>query len=185
MKLFQTVKPAAEPITLEDAKGFLRVLSSEDDVLIGSMISAARSHAEKITNNQFMLATYEIYFDKFENSFTLPRPPFDSLVSFTYVDADGVTQNFSDYDLDDKISPAKIYIKSFPTISDLRNSICITYKAGYATVDDVPADIKAYLRVKVSTLYEHRESYAIGTIISDYNDGYVENLLTPYKVYSL
>lgn len=87
--------PAAEPVTVADAKLDLRVTLSDDDALISALITAARQYAEKYTRRQLVTATWlysldafrsAIYgpgYDTFRSAATLPQTlgsfPFGSL----------------------------------------------------------------------------------------------------------
>lgn len=59
------IAPAVEPITLTDAKNFLRVEISDDDVLIGYLITAAREACEAFTNRSFVNKGYIMCLDSF------------------------------------------------------------------------------------------------------------------------
>src|SRR5689334_6017875 len=60
-------QPALEPITLSDAKAYLRVDFPDDDSVITGIISRARSHAEGMTGRAY--ATQQI-----QQIFTITRP---------------------------------------------------------------------------------------------------------------
>ena len=60
-----TVQPASEPVSLTEAKNFLRVVSTDDDLLISSLISAARESVESFCNRSFVERTYEMTLDAF------------------------------------------------------------------------------------------------------------------------
>jgi|DEB19_MinimDraft_3_1074340.scaffolds.fasta_scaffold11668_1 uncharacterized phiE125 gp8 family phage protein len=55
--------PAAEPITTSEAKTHLRVDSSTDDTYIGTLITIARSSAEKYTRRAFINQTWQMFLD--------------------------------------------------------------------------------------------------------------------------
>ena len=70
--------PAAEPVTVEEAKGPLRVTHSRDDDRLGDVIAAARQYFEEYTGRQIMPAVWRARFDHFpayRNEIRLPRPP--------------------------------------------------------------------------------------------------------------
>ena len=60
-------EPASEPITLAEAKSYLRVDSSGDDALITSLISTARKLCEEHTQRAFMTQTYNLFLDALED----------------------------------------------------------------------------------------------------------------------
>jgi hypothetical protein len=121
--LKQTVTPGAEPITVEEMKGFLRQDDSADDALIGGLISAARRLVEQYTGAQLVTATWRMTLDSFfgyrvpggslllhgaripetiggtglwpyYGAIELPRFPVSAVVSITYTDPAGVVQTY-------------------------------------------------------------------------------------------
>jgi hypothetical protein len=73
--------PSSEPVSLDTAKSFLRVLITDDDDLISSMITAARMYCEKYTNLEFMGAQWRQTFDIFPiySGLQFPFPFFQQL----------------------------------------------------------------------------------------------------------
>lgn len=153
MKRIQVAEPASEPLALEDMKVYLRMLHSEDDTRISSLIKAAREKAEKITNCQMVEATYALYLDAPQDIIKLTLPPFVSLESFQAFDGD-TWNDVTDYDLDDKAIPAILHVDSWPTVSEKRNSIKVLYKCGYSDAKHVPASIKTWMCIEVEKMYD-------------------------------
>ena len=58
-------QPVCEPIALSDCKQFLRVTISDDDALIGSLITAAREYCEDFCARRFINASFVQYLDTF------------------------------------------------------------------------------------------------------------------------
>jgi hypothetical protein len=63
--LITLVEPTAEPITLVQAKNFLRVQITDDDDLISGLITAAREMVEHFCNRSFVPKTYCMVLDCF------------------------------------------------------------------------------------------------------------------------
>jgi hypothetical protein len=57
--------PAVEPVTLTEAKAHLREIDSTQDALIGTLISAARLHAETVCRRAFINQQWKMTADRF------------------------------------------------------------------------------------------------------------------------
>lgn len=206
MSLKLITAPVAEPIDLATAKLHLRVDTAftADDTLITALIVAARQGAESLTGRALMPQTWELALHEFpcinvtrvcdsKNRFVadainLPKPPFVSITSVSYVDEVGDTQTIAeaDYQLDTHSEPAKImpvYGTYWPATRDQANAVLIRFIAGYADADAVPQQIKNWMLLRIGTLYEHREGIASGVSISEIP--YIDRLLDEYKVWSV
>jgi uncharacterized phiE125 gp8 family phage protein len=64
----QTAAPAAEPITLAEAKAWLRVDGTDEDTLITALIAAARTHVENFTRRALITQQFEVSFDAFQGA---------------------------------------------------------------------------------------------------------------------
>ena len=60
MPLQIVTPPANEPVSLLEAKQHLRVDGDDDDLLIGSLIAAARQAAETQTGRQLITARWKL-----------------------------------------------------------------------------------------------------------------------------
>jgi uncharacterized phiE125 gp8 family phage protein len=66
--------PASEPISLAEAKNYLRVEHNADDTLIASQISAARIHVESRTRRALLTQTWRIVLDRWPQSGVVVSP---------------------------------------------------------------------------------------------------------------
>lgn len=182
--------PAAEPVSLTEAKLHLRVDTdcTDDDNLITALIAAAREMAENYTGRAFISQTWELTLDNFPVGCIELRPaPLATITSITYQDGDGVvtTLSTSIYEADTYSTPGRACNKwalSWPTAREIQNSILVTYTTGYgATSAAVPGPIKAAILLTIGHLYEHRESVVVGVTAQDMPHG-AEYLLNPYRV---
>ena len=180
MQLIQTVAPTQEPITIDEAKAFMRILDNEDDLLIGTLISAVREHVENVTNRQLEMATFELYASDFVEK--LPKNPISSISKIEYMDENGSYIELGNYYLYEHNGAGCISYGTIPTLQDHKKAVKITFVSGY---ESVPEAIKSYMKVKIATLYENREEFVIGASIAEFGNKFVENLLSSYKVRSL
>ncbi len=169
------VQPAAEPITLEEAKAHLRVTFSDDDTMISTMINVARILVERWTGRVLISQTWEYYLNHFPalDFIELPLPPLVSVTSIKYTDQEGTetTIDSGTYTVDNiaYIGSVNLNIgESWPSAALARtNPIKITYVAGYADAAAVPGHFKQAILYMVSQQYENREPILIGTIQSE------------------
>lgn len=183
MPLQLVTPPAGEPISLAEAKLHLRVDGGDDDLLIGSLITAARQAAETITGRQLMTARWRLVLDAFPgpllmhagsgSSFSLPahaillaKCPVQSVVSVEYLDMNGTMQVLpaTDYVLDAACEPARlspVFGKTWPPTLPQIGAVTVTFDAGYGSASEVPEGLKSWIKLRVGSLYGHREEMAV------------------------
>ncbi len=157
-----------EPITLEEAKNYLKVDGGEDNVLISGLISTARELAEIEADQVFIIRTIELVYDDAPESIEIPyRPLYEVTKIETISEADvktEVSSSLYNVDTSGKIFSGRIKLKSgctWPTHRDFASFI-ITIKAGYGTAEeDVPSLIKQAILQIIGHLYENRGSQVI------------------------
>ena len=170
MGLTLTTAPAAEPVTLVEAKAHLKVEVDADDTLISALVEAARQHAERFLNRQLVTATWKLTLDRWPEGTTvrLPRPPLSTITSVKYIDTAGDQQTLdaASYTVDAESEPGRVvpaYGVSWPAVRSIINAIEISYTAGYGDADAVPQAIKQAILFLVGHWYEHREEVVDGT----------------------
>lgn len=182
--------PTAEPVTLAEAKLHLKVEVADDDTLITSMIAAARGDAEHRLGRSLITQTWEQVLDAFDDAIKLPNPPILSIVSIKYIDQDGAEQTLSSgaYTLDLDNEPGfvePVYGTEWPATRVQTNAVRVRYTAGYGTTGaSVPAQIKAWILLRVGALYENREGVQIGQAMQAAPRDFADGLLDRYKVYA-
>ena len=103
--------PPVEPFTLAVCKEWLKVDSdiTADDVLIATLITAARQYVEKICNRALVITTFDLTVDQFPSGATIviPRSQLIAVTSIAYIDTDGASHTLaaSVYDVDAKSTP--------------------------------------------------------------------------------
>lgn len=187
MPLKITTPPAVEPITAAEAKLHLRVDVSDDDALIGALITAVREHAETITQRALAQATYCLYLDEFPAAIEVPRPPLGGITHIKYVDPSGTltTLASTEYTVSAADEPALIvpaYGKTWPTTQSHVDVVQVTFTAGY-TAELLPDAARAYMLAAIGTLYANRESAAQADRVPK-NIEFLDRLLDGLRVWS-
>src|SRR3989440_8781126 len=85
--------PAAEPVTLADARAYLRVAHSDDDAVIAALIAGARSHVEAQTGRALITQTWRLIRDAWpsDGRIAVVPIPLRSVVAGRVYDAGGAT----------------------------------------------------------------------------------------------
>lgn len=159
--------PAAEPISLDDARLHVRQDDRADDALITGLIKAAREYAENFTRRALITQTWELVLDDWPDSdeIELPLPPLQLVTSVKYADLDGVEHTFDDDDYIVDVSRVKGRIvlvegADWPSSEDLQEAaaIRVRFVAGYgATGASVPETLILGMKMLIGSWYENRE----------------------------
>lgn len=180
--------PAAEPVTLTEAKLHARVDHVADDTLITALIAAARQDAEHLTGRALITQTWEMVLPEFADSMDLDLGPVASITSVKYLDSDGVEQTLAStvYDLIEEALPPRLVLKtgqSWPATYTAEDAVRIRFVAGYgADATYVPAAIRAWLWVRISSLYAQREAFVAGVSVAEPPGRFIDGLLDPYRI---
>lgn len=180
--------PAAEPVTLEEVRIYLRIDSTEEEALLAALIVAARNAAETITRRALITQTWDYCLDAFPIwTLAIPMAPLQSITSIKYVDDSGVEQTLApaDYRVDSVSAPARIqpaYGKEWPTPREVSNAVTVRFVAGHGTAAQVPECIKTWIKMRVASLYEQREQFVIGQPIQALPHPFLDGLLDPFRV---
>jgi uncharacterized phiE125 gp8 family phage protein len=167
-----TTQPTFEPITLTEAKDWLKVHPDvvDDDNLIRALIASARSWAEKGTGQALITQTIEQVWDWMPEALTfdLTISPLLAVTSVKYLDANGTYQTWDAANYTPDLFNNRVCVKpsvSLPATSALYerpNVWKVTYTAGNATALAVDANIKTAMLLQVAMMYENREDIPIG-----------------------
>jgi len=168
-------EPVNEPVTLVEAKAYLRVDNTDEDTLISTLITAARQWVESYLDRALILRQLVLRLDTFPVEIELPQPPLSTFgtttaVSVTYTLETGTTATLSssEYRIDRTSTPGVLrqnYSGSWPGHLNDYNSIAVTYWAGYGSDEgDMPPPIKNAILLMVGHLFETRSAVVTGTI---------------------
>ena len=204
MPLQLVTPPTAEPVSLAEAKLHMRVDFPEDDALIASLIAAARQAAETLTGRQLVTARWKLVLDCFPgpslmcvpaglpfslpgHAILLPKCPVQSVFAIRYLDMSGTTQTMSrvDYAADTACEPARVtpvFGSAWPVSLPQIGAVALVFAAGYGDAASVPAGIKSWIKLRVGSLYAHREEVALLTSGKIESLSFIDGLLDPYRV---
>ena len=181
-----------EPITLIEAKNFLRVDLDDDDTYISSLITSAREYCESITMRALGTQDFELILDNFpsiKDFFEIPRPPLQKINTAQYRNSFGEIKDIDpltilfDYDTE----PGRIvlaYNRFWPIfIPYPAGAVIINYTAGYNVQNPMPIGIKQAMLLLIGQWYTNREPMVDRRLTElKYS---IDALLAPYRVLTL
>jgi uncharacterized phiE125 gp8 family phage protein len=161
--------PAAEPVSLDDAKAYLKLDTDDEDALVTTLVTAARLHVEGTTGRALLNQSWRLVLDDWPSVglLRLPVAPLQSLTAITAYDINGdpVTLSTDGVLWDAQAAPTLLYLPAgFGDAVILRplQAIEIDYVAGYGTDPaDVPATLRQALLLLVAYWFEHRDAVVL------------------------
>ncbi|MGI8706201.1 MAG: head-tail connector protein [Sphingomicrobium sp.] len=135
------VAPAAEPVSLAQAKLQCRIIGTDEDDTLDLYTASARAHAEAYCGAAFAERVLVAHCDSFADLARMPVAPVNSVTSIEYVDQYDDTQTLpvSVYELRaDNLDPA-IVLKPGQTWPAIRpgSRVTLTASVGAAPPDEV------------------------------------------------
>lgn len=162
--------PAVEPLSLTEAKLYLKVDHTDDDTLITALIKAARETAEAYTNRSFITTVWDEFLDDWADVIYLYGTPVVSITHVKYYNTAGTLTTLAStvYLLDIGSEPARVSLASgqdWPDTDERLGGINIRYSSGYgAASSSVPETIRTAMLLLIAHLYENRQDVVTGTI---------------------
>jgi len=153
---------ATEPVSVPEAKAFLRVDHSDDDALIGALIKAARGSIERQTGRAMVsqTVTEKMPYATAMAGVEFGRTPATSVTSVSFYDTDGTLQTVAaaDYTARTDSEPGTLRLDEAQTDPDTSRGDCVVvvYEVGSATSASVPESLNTAVKMLVAHLYEHR-----------------------------
>ena len=148
-------------VTLAEAKRYLgQELQTDDDTLIGELITATDTIIESYTRRVFTLAEQVDLVDGGGSALILLTPPLgligEETTEVTLIE--DVQNDDEEYDLDDidvDTEAGLVYLLSRSDWSAGRRRWRVTYGGGF---DGAPADVKTAALIIIADRYEHRDA---------------------------
>lgn len=154
--------PAEEPVSLVEAKAFLKVDDVAEDALITTLIGAARLHVEGVTGKALLAQSWRVVLDHWpENGLVkLPVSPLQSVTAISATDDNGASHDIGlgQFGSEPDRLLVPVVVVGMPALQE-RGGIEIDYVAGFGTEpEDVPADLRQAVLGLVAHWHEHRDA---------------------------
>jgi uncharacterized phiE125 gp8 family phage protein len=189
MSAILLVPPVAEPWSVAEAKSFLRVEHDDDDVLIASLIAAARNQVEALTRRGLLLQTWRLVLDRWPRDGRItPRiGPLRSLAAARVYDHAGNAETIdtSSFVIDAAANVVASPPWALPIPGRCAAGIELDLVIGFgANPTEVPDALRHAVRLLIAHWYENRGIAAIGDTVAMLPGG-VGALIASYRVLSL
>ena len=155
--------PATEPVSLAEAKAHLRISHVDEDQFIGTLIIAARRHAESQTGLALVSQQWRHFRDDWPDDAAIPLPlaPLLSVDEVaTYGDDDVKTVIIPTYYYADAVSrPPRLLLRGsrvWARPGRIGNGVAILVTVGFGAAAAVPAELRQAVLQLVAHWYEHR-----------------------------
>lgn len=183
--------PALEPVTLADAKHFLRIEHDDDDDVIAALIAAARVHVEAKTRRALITQVWRLTRDVWPAAGVLPilPVPLREVTAVGVYRDDGMLQmmDVDVFHIDTVSAPAILAFArgALPAPGRMSGGIEIDIEVGYGDEpNDVPAPLRQAIRLLVAHWYENRRLLAASGEVASMPVS-VSSLIAPFRVLSL
>ena len=184
MTLFPTAPPAAEAVTLAEAKAHLRVDGNDEDALIAQLITVAREHLERETARVLISRPFRLCLDDWpaDGVIRIGCGPVREVTGVTVYDDKGnaTAVPLADHLLDGEARPARLWLRDTPAALQALNGIEIDFVAGFgASGADVPDTLKRAMLLHVAAMFALRGAIPVEAQPAVMPPGY-ERLIAPY-----
>jgi uncharacterized phiE125 gp8 family phage protein len=156
--------PTLPAVHLAEIKLHLRVDDDDRDLIIQDLIDSAIAHYDGWTGVQNLCLVNQTWAQKLEFLSAIRIPltlgPVSSITHIKYYDTDNALQTLSSsvYRLQKRNGTAYVELiegQSWPSVYSRDDAVIITYVCGYgAASSDVPADIRAAIKLHVEAAHE-------------------------------
>ena len=195
MPVVELTAPAVEPVSLAEAKAFLRVGHSDEDALIALMIRAARTGVESVTGRALIARDFRETLDGWPlsrfsacgSAFAIARPPLAAVSEVRVRDHAGaeIVWDPREYRIDPDSDPGRLIALApfgFPRPAKRAASVEIDFTAGYGvSADGIPAPLREAILIYAGRLYARAEP-AEAALRGEGDPGEtVMRLLNPYR----
>jgi uncharacterized phiE125 gp8 family phage protein len=176
----------SEPLSLAEAKNFLRVEHDADDELIAALIAAARNAVELATRRMLIAQTWRIVLDRWPASGRIASPvnPLRTLAAARVLASDGTPAalDLGVFTLDTASAPGSIAFERANVAEPGRvlAGIELDVTAGYGEAADVPPPLVQAIRLLLAQSYEQRDQVRMDAL-----PDVVARLIAPFRILNL
>ena len=180
--------PAVEPLSLAEAKAFLRVETADDDPLIAALIAAGRIHIERQAGLALITQSWRLVLDCWPaNGRIAVRPaPLRALAAARVFDFDGEARavDLQAFVTDASASTLAFVPWTLPMPTRIAAGIELDVTVGHGdAASDVPEPLRQAIRLFVAHWYENRGGIA-GSQAAPLPPN-AAALIAPYRVLTL
>ncbi|MND21708.1 Phage gp6-like head-tail connector protein [compost metagenome] len=160
MTMFLVTPPALEPVTVADARAFLRISTESEDDILRRVIKTARELVEAETGLALIDQTWRLRVDRWPRSgrlalFKYPAKAVTAVVAYQ-PDGSAISMEPEEFMLQHGRRPQRVYMAQYPDAQ----SFCgleVDFIAGFGeTGVEVPDAIKQAILTLAAHLYENR-----------------------------
>ena len=154
--------PALEPVSLVEAKNWLRLDTSDEDNLVQALITSARLVVEASVGVQLIAQSWRLAADRWpgDRCISLPLRPVLTLDAIRIFDNQGDSEVIAtmDYHADlAGMNPRVQFLKAPPPPGQSLSGIQIDVTAGFGpAADDVPAALRQAILLLLARWFENR-----------------------------
>jgi uncharacterized phiE125 gp8 family phage protein len=158
--------PGSEPLSVADAKSYLRVEHDDDDAVIAALIASARHHVEALTRTGLLTQTWRLVLDRWPESGRIKPKlgPLRSLVAARIYNESGAATplDLDRFVIDEAAGVIAAPGWSLPLPGRAVRGIELDLEIGYGTAADVPQVLLQAIRMLVAHWYDNRGLVSIG-----------------------
>lgn len=159
-----TVEPTAEPITLAQAKSWVRMDGAESDDDLEMLIQAARGKVEADMGMFIVERTVLCKASSFSDLSALPAAPVQSITSIKYLDTNAVEQTLATSVYEAVLPNKSPFVRlksgqSWPATFTARDAVRVTMVVGY---EAPPAEALLAMRLHIAVPFDDRTDATSG-----------------------
>jgi uncharacterized phiE125 gp8 family phage protein len=181
--------PAVEPLTLDEAKSYLRIDAADEDATVTALIAAARLHVEGLTRRALITQTWRLSLDAWPDDGRIPvRPgPLRLLDAARVYDLDNVAHALDTQSFVPDLAASALNVMPWSLAQPQRAAagIELDVVCGYGDASsDVPEPLRQAIRLLTAHWYDNRGLVAPGATLAALPAS-VAALIAPYRMVSL